>query len=69
MIEIKLITPYKFYQIMNSKGDKIMGKDAVYKIIRRKDFPALKIGKRFYIIESKVDEWFSKQAEKFWCNK
>ena len=36
-------------------------------MVRRKDFPALKIGKRFYIIENKVDEWLNKQAEKFWC--
>lgn len=62
-----LITPKEFYKYLCKNGKCTIGINTVYKMVRRKDFPALKIGKRFYIIENKVDEWLNKQAEKFWC--
>lgn len=62
-----LITPKEFYKYLCKNGKGTIGINTVYRMIRRKDFPALKIGKRFYIIENKIDEWLNKQAEKFWC--
>jgi excisionase family DNA binding protein len=62
-----LVTPKKFYELINKDNEIIIGIDKIYELVRRKDFPALKIGGRYYILENKVDEWFSKQAEKFWC--
>lgn len=62
----KLITPKELYNYFNN-GESIIGINTVYKLVRRKDFPSLKMGNRFYIIENKVDEWLNKQSEKFWC--
>jgi len=64
-----LITPQKLYEYLNKDKKEIIGIHAVRALAKRKDFPALKIGGKYYIIENKVDEWFNKQAEKFWCNK
>ena len=66
-MENKLITPQELYKYLNKDRREVVGIHAAYKLVRRKDFLALKIGGRFYIIENKVDEWFNKQAEKFWC--
>lgn len=63
----KLITPKQFYETINDKNAAIIGKDKIYELVRRKDFPALKLGGRYYIIENKINEWLSKQSEKFWC--
>lgn len=63
----KLITPQELYEYLNKDGREVIGIHAVRKLAKRKDFPSLKIGNKYYIIENKVDEWFNKQSEKFWC--
>jgi excisionase family DNA binding protein len=65
-MENKLITPRELYEYLN-KDREVIGRQKVYQLVKRKDFPALKIGGKFYIIEQKVDEWLNKQSEKFWC--
>lgn len=65
-MENKLITPRELYEYLN-KDKEILGLEKIYKLVKRKDFPSLKIGGRYFIIENKIDEWFSKQSEKFWC--
>lgn len=65
----KLTTPKEFYEYLNTNKDNKhkIGISMIYKLVRRKDFPALKIGGRYYIIENKIDDWLLKQSEKFWC--
>lgn len=63
----KLITPKELYEYLNKGDREVIGRQKVYQLVKRKDFPALKIGGKFYIIEQKVDEWLNKQSEKFWC--
>ena len=63
----KLITPKQFYNLINYENLTIIGVDKIYELVRRKDFPALKLGGRYYIIADKIDEWFNRQSEKFWC--
>jgi hypothetical protein len=66
-MENKLITPKELYDYFNKGNREIIGLKKIYSLIKRKDFPSLKIGGKFFIIEQKVDEWLNKQAEKFWC--
>lgn len=67
MLQNDLVTPKAFYDIVNKNGTVIIGLDKIYSLVRLKGFPALKIGGRYYILINKVDEWFNKQADKFWC--
>lgn len=62
-----LITPKAFYNIIN-KDNVIIGIDKIYELCKTKSFPSLKMGGRYYIILNKVDEWFDKQAEKYWSS-
>jgi len=62
----KLITPQELYKRLND-GKEIIGIHKVRSLVKRKDFPSFKIGNKYYIIENKLDEWFEKQAQKFWC--
>lgn len=48
-MENKLITPRELYNRLNITEDSIIGINTIYKLIRRKDFPSLKVGNRFYI--------------------
>ena len=65
-MENRLITPKELYEYINKDNREIIGLKKIYMLIKRKDFPALKIGGKYFIIEQKVDEWMNKQAEKFW---
>ncbi len=67
MIKNNIVTPKAFYNMINKDGTVIIGLDKIYNLVRRKDFPSLRIGGRYYILVDKVDEWLNKQAEKFWC--
>jgi hypothetical protein len=66
MNDTKLITPKELFSLMNKDNPGNIGLMKVYELVRRKDFPALKIGGRYFVLENKLDEWFNKQAEKFW---
>lgn len=67
MEDTKLITPKEFYNLVNRNEPGKIGMVRIYELVHRKDFPALKIGGRYYILANKIDEWFNKQSEKFWC--
>ncbi len=66
MEDTKLITPKELFLLMNKDGGGKIGLMKVYELVRKKDFPSLKIGGRYFILENKLDEWFNKQADKFW---
>ena len=37
--------------------DEPIGLTTIYKLVKEKDFPSVKIGGRFFVIEDKVSEW------------
>ncbi len=52
-----LISPKQLYTRINRDLDEPIGLTTVYKLVKEKDFPSVKIGGRFYVIENKVEEW------------
>ena len=62
MILLKYITVKQLYENLNAKHPGLIGINAVYKLVKRKDFPSVRIGNKFFIIEDKVDAWFEKKT-------
>ncbi len=54
----KLLKPTDVKKYLN------IGSDKLYELLRQKNFPSLKIGCRFYIIEDEFIEWLNKQTKK-----
>lgn len=52
-----LISPRQLYNRINSELDEPIGLSTIYKLVKQKDFPSVKIGGRFFVIEDKVSEW------------
>ena len=52
-----LISPKQFYSRINRDLDEPIGLTTVYRLIKEKDFPSVRIGGRFFVIEEKVSEW------------
>ncbi len=52
-----LISPKQLYNRINSELDEPIGLSTIYKLVKQKDFPSVKIGGRFFVIEEKVSEW------------
>ena len=59
---MKYITVKKKKKKLNAQHPGIIGINSVYDIVKRKDFPSVRIGNKFLIIEDKVDAWFEKKA-------
>lgn len=59
---MKYITVKQLYEKLNAQHPGIIGINSVYDIVKRKDFPSVRIGNKFLIIEDKVDAWFEKKA-------
>ncbi|MBV4441518.1 helix-turn-helix domain-containing protein [Clostridium tyrobutyricum] len=64
------------YKILQSKPDptKIMtvrqfydstpfGLEKIYQLCHRKDFPSLKVGKKYYILRDEVMNWFRNHTD------
>lgn len=62
--EISLISPRQLYDRLNAELDTPIGIHAVYSLMKRKDFPAVKIGGRLYAISSEVRPWLMSQTKK-----
>ena len=52
-----LISPRQFYELINRKLDEPIGITTVYRLMKEKDFPAVKIGNRYFVIENRVLNW------------
>lgn len=52
-----LISPRQLYTRINRDLDEPIGLTTIYKLVKEKDFPSVKIGGRFYVIEDKISEW------------
>ena len=58
---MKYITVKQLYEQLNAQRPGIIGINSVYDLVKRKDFPSVRIGNKFLIIEDKVDAWFEKK--------
>ena len=52
----------QYYEYLNKDCPGLIGINAVYDLVKRKDFPSVKNGRKFLIIEDKVDAWFEKKS-------
>jgi excisionase family DNA binding protein len=59
---MKYITVKQLYERLNSECPGIIGINAVYELVKKKDFPSIRVGNKFLIIEDKVDAWFEKKS-------
>jgi len=51
----KLITVTELQQILH------IGRDTAYNLVRRKDFPSVKLGREYRILSDKLQDWLVKQ--------
>lgn len=59
---MKYITVKQLYEKLNAQHSGIIGINSVYDLVKRKDFPSVRIGNKFLVIEDKVDAWFEKKT-------
>ena len=59
---MRYITVKQLYEKLNAEHPGLIGINGVYKLVRRKDFPSIRNGRKFLIIEDKVDAWFEKKS-------
>lgn len=59
---MKYITVKQLYEKLNEQHPGLIGINGVYKLVKRKDFPSVRNGRKFLIIEDKVDAWFEKKT-------
>ena len=59
-----LISPKQLYNRINRNLDEPIGLSTIYKLVKEKDFPSVKIGGRFFIIEEKVSDWLQSLTAK-----
>ncbi len=59
-----LISPRQLYDRINRNLDEPIGLTTIYKLVKEKDFPSVKIGGRFYVIENKIAEWLQSLSGK-----
>ena len=51
----KLITVTELQQILH------IGRDTAYNLVRRKDFPSVKLGREYRVLSDKLQDWLVKQ--------
>ena len=59
---MKYIAVKQLYEKLNSEQPWLIGINSVYALVKRKDFPSVRNGRKFLIIKDKVDEWFEKRT-------
>ena len=59
---MKYITVKQLYEKLNAQHSGIIGINSVYDLVKRKDFPSVRICNKFLVIEDKVDAWFEKKT-------
>ena len=61
-----LLTVKEVHQILNDgraeNNRNAIGINQIYRLIKRDDFPCLKIGKKYFIIEEMLGDWIQNQA-------
>ncbi len=59
-----LMSPKQFKERVNALLDTPIGVHAIYALVKRKDFPSIKLGGKYFIIEDKVAAWMKENARK-----
>ncbi|MBR6525600.1 MAG: helix-turn-helix domain-containing protein [Clostridia bacterium] len=59
---VTLISPHQFYEEINRTLNTPIGIHKVYDLVKRKDFPSVRIGRKFYIIQEEIKNWLEKQT-------
>ena len=60
----RLISPRQLYTRINTDLDEHISLGTIYRLVKEKDFPSVKIGGRFFVIEDKVSEWLQSLTSK-----
>ncbi|MEI8217403.1 MAG: hypothetical protein WCF96_09945 [Eubacteriales bacterium] len=58
-----LITPAQLYLLLNKNGEEIKLKQ-VYKMIKTKNFPMLRMCGRYYIVKKELTEWLTSNTNR-----
>jgi len=53
--KIKLLTVPELQQILD------IGRDTAYNLVRRKDFPSVKLGREYRVLPDRLNDWLIKQ--------
>ena len=64
-VPYSLITPKQFKERLACSLGTPVGINTIYSLVKRKGFPSVKIGRQYYVVEDKVNEWLEKETVKF----
>lgn len=56
-----LMTVPEFIQLFNESVSSSVGANKLYALVREKDFPAVKIGGRYYVLADRINDWLEQQ--------
>lgn len=63
MVKIQeLLSVNDFMQRLNENSSRPIGKNMVYSMLGEPDFPAMRIGSRWFVLGDKINEWLNKKA-------
>lgn len=62
--DLQLITPQQFKACLDADLSYPIGIHTVYSMIKRKGFPSIKIGGRYFVFKSEAFHWLHAQANK-----
>ena len=57
----QLMSVQKFIENLSESENSFLGINKLYALIKRDDFPAIKIGGRYYILVDKFSDWLDQQ--------
>lgn len=62
--DVSLITPLQLKEYLSKDLAYPIGIHAVYSMVKQKDFPSVKIGGRYFVLKSEINNWLRLQANK-----
>ncbi len=58
----ELLSVNDFVRRLNENTSRPIGRNMVYEMIQEPGFPSVKIGRRWFVLAEKVNEWLENQA-------
>ncbi len=58
----KLLSVKDFAKSFNDTLGKSIGTNRFYELVKEEGFPSVKIGKRYYVLTDRVEEWLKTKA-------
>ena len=58
----ELLTVNDFVRRLNENTSRPIGRNMVYEMIQEPGFPSVKIGRRWFVLAEKVNEWLDQKA-------